>query len=262
MRARLGAPILLVDSVCGCCGSQRMDTKVYHALCCALAESIVVHNRTRNCLADCIAQADPGTAIEVPGLCPVAPNLCPADILTTAAHPTLAAAVDLGIRASHAPTAGGDPLGSLRSDKFAKHERHLSDLASHGISFEPAIFSAHGRRRPRATDMIRLAAAKAARRNGSADGSRLLTWWFRQLGAEVWRRAVWMILACVPHRTEQGGNSQDIDEDDFGDTCRSSLRHGCRRRSKPTLCHDSEPSAPLITGTYGGLRCESGWLVY
>ena len=34
MRARLGAPILLADSICGRCGDHIMDVKGYHALCC------------------------------------------------------------------------------------------------------------------------------------------------------------------------------------------------------------------------------------
>lgn len=170
MRARLGAPIFNTDSVCGCCDGHRMDATGYHALCCAMAESTVGHNRIRDCLAECFAGADPGTVIEVPGLCPRAPSLRPADILSRAPHPTTMVAIDVGVRAPHASTAGNEPLENMRSDKLNKYEDHRQDLSVQGISVEPAIFSAYGRRHFRATHMIKHAVAKAARRGGSAAG--------------------------------------------------------------------------------------------
>ena len=190
-----------------------MDVKGYHGLCCEMAESTIGHNRTRDCLADCFAQADPGTDTEVPGLCPRAPTLRPADILSKAAHPTQIVAVDVGIRAPHASTAGDEPLESMRSDKIIKYAPHLEDLRVQGIIFQPAIFSAYGRRHPSATQMIKLSVAKAIRRRGNVGGERLLRWWLRQISAEIWRRAAKMILACLPRRTFTTLAEEDMPDD-------------------------------------------------
>jgi hypothetical protein len=118
MRTMLGAKHLVADSVCGLCGQERLDAQGYHALCCARSESTIGHNRLRDCAAEAFHMADPGTAIEVPGLCPAAPTLRPADVLTRAAHPTLTVAVDIGVRAPHASTARGDAAESMRQDKL------------------------------------------------------------------------------------------------------------------------------------------------
>ena len=82
MRLRLGALVIPVDGLCGYCGERCMDSNGYHSLCCALGESTRGHNRVRNLHAAFCGQADPGTTIEVPGLCPRAPSLRPADTLT------------------------------------------------------------------------------------------------------------------------------------------------------------------------------------
>jgi hypothetical protein len=118
MRTMLGAPHLVADNVCGCCGEQRLDSQCYHALCCAGSEKTIGHNRVRDCVAEAFHMADPGTAIEVPGLCPSVPKLRPADVLSRAPHPTLTIAVDVGIRAPHASSAGDDAAESMRKDKL------------------------------------------------------------------------------------------------------------------------------------------------
>ena len=120
--------------------------------------------------------------------------------LTRAVHPTQTIAVDVGIRAPHASTAGEEPLESMRTDKIDKYAPHRDDLASQGICFEPAIFSAYGRRHPSATKMIKFSVAKATRRHGNDGGERFLRWWLRHVAAEIWRRAAKMILACLPER--------------------------------------------------------------
>ena len=73
-------------------------------------------------------------------------------------------AADVGVKAPHAADAGDDPLGGMRMEKLHKYETHRDDLAAQGIVYEPVIFSAYGKRHPRATEMIKFAAFRAARR--------------------------------------------------------------------------------------------------
>ena len=212
MRVRLGAPVLPADGICGYCGAQRMDARGYHALCCALGESTKGHNRVRDVLADCCGQADPSTAVEVLGLCPRAPTLRPADILTGAVHPTLTVAVDVGVKAPHAADAGDNPVESMRAAKLERYADHLHDLETQGIVYEPIIVSCYGRWHPRATQMLNHAAARAARRNGYANGRGLSRRWRRQIAAELWFRAARMIIACYPRRVATAPG-WDVDDD-------------------------------------------------
>ena len=124
MRLRLGAPVIPVDGLCGYCGERCMDSNGYHSLCCALGESTRGHNCVCNLHASFCGQADPGTAIEVPGLCPRAPSLRPADILTGDGHPTRNTAIDIGIQTPHAADAGPDPLQEIRKEKYDKYSMH------------------------------------------------------------------------------------------------------------------------------------------
>ena len=91
------------------------------------------------------------------------------------------------------------------------------DLRQQRIVYEPAIISTFGRWHPRATEMLKHAAVRSARRNGSADGTRLEKWWFRQIAAEVWHRAARMVMACMPE-LEQMQFETDIDMEDAGET--------------------------------------------
>ena len=217
MRIRLGASLTCSDRVCACCGAKVMDMQGYHALCCANAESTIGHNRVRDCLGVICSSSDPATDIEVPGLCPRAPTLRPADVLTRAFHPTLVVAADVGVRAPHAADAGDNPLDDMRIDKLQKYEDHREDLAVQGIKYEPVIFSAYGRRHPKATDMIKFAASRAARRRGWSNIAGLLKWWHRQLAAELWRRAARMAHACTPKTSEYhwlGDHKDDMEDED------------------------------------------------
>ena len=98
MRLRLGAVHSLSDNVCAICGVRMLDSKAYHALCCARSQSTIGHNRVRDIIAGHFAKADPGTAIEVAGLCPQDPLARPADVLSRAPHNTRIVAVDIGIK--------------------------------------------------------------------------------------------------------------------------------------------------------------------
>jgi len=186
-----------------------LDSFGYHALRCAKAKSTIGHNRVRDGVGLVCSFSDPATGMEVPGLCLQAPSLRPADVLTRALHPTQVVAADVGVRAPHAATAGLDPLGSMRAEKHEKYSPHRNDLEEQGIVYEPLIFSAHGRRHPQTTDMLKFAAARAARRRGWTKAGGLLKWWYRQLAAELWRRAARMIHACMPRVVLCTGIAED-----------------------------------------------------
>ena len=186
------------------------------------AESTVGHNRVRDCVGLVCSYSDPATDLEVPGLCPQAPTLRPADVLTRALHHTQVVAADVGVRAPHAASAGLDPLGKMRIEKHQKYEPHREDLAAQGIIYEPIIFSAYGRRHPQTTDMLKFAASRAARRRGWLKAGSLLKWWHRQLAAELWRRVARMVHSCMPRDQEMCNSNQD-DEDGDADMLRQHL---------------------------------------
>ena len=99
-------------------------------------------------------------------------------------------------------------------EKREKYEAHRGDLAQQGIVYEPIIFSAYGRRHPRTTDMLKLAASKAARRRGWSKTGGLLKWWHRRLAAELWRRAARMVHACTPIFEARAEDAMGEEEDD------------------------------------------------
>ena len=123
-------------------------------------------------------------------------------------------AADVGVRAPHAANAGEDPLGEMRMDKLHKYAAHRDDLAAQGIVYEPIIFSAYGRRHPKATDMIKFAASRAARRRGWSTATGFMKWWSRQLAAELWRRIARMTHACMPRGGHHVGLEHIPPDDD------------------------------------------------
>jgi len=198
MRIRLGCPLKSGEHMCRSCGEHILDNQCFHALCCSKAESTRGHNRVRNVLHAGFSVNDPGAALEVEGLIPEAPELRPADILTTAAHENSEVAVDVGIKAPHSLDAGLDCTETMKQDKVRKYEIHLPSLEAQGILYRPAIISCYGRRHPDTTKMMILAARRAARYRGLPSHSSLLCRWYRTLSAEVWRRAASMAQACLP----------------------------------------------------------------
>ena len=211
----LGANHLVTDNVCGCCGQERLDAQCYHALCCAGSERTIGHNRIRDCTAEAFHMADPGTAIEVPGLCPSAPTLRPADVLTRAVHASAMVAVDIGVRAPHASNARGDAAESMRRDKLDYYENHLVELERQGIVYAPMTFTAYGRRHPDATNMLKHAATKVVRQRGRAAARGLLKYWERQIAAEVWRRAARMVRICLPKWRPPASDTAEAEDNVF-----------------------------------------------
>ena len=107
----------------------------------------------------------------------------------------------------------------MTQGKLDSHEKHVSDLDSHGIVYMPMIFTAYGRRHPSATKMLKHAATTVARQRGYANVSGLQSHWQRQLAAEVWRRAARMVKACLPKwqpPVAGDGDEDDVEESDLG----------------------------------------------
>ena len=255
MRMMLGAPLLVGDSICGACGLDRLDAKGYHALCCARAQSTIGHNRARDCLAEMFWLADPSTSIEVPGLCPSAPTLRPADILTRAGHATKTLAVDVGIAAPHAAHAGSDAAETMRETKLDKYEPYSVELDEQGITYAPATFTAYGRRHPCATNMLKTAATKVARRKGLESTKGLLRCWQRQLAAEIWRRAARMTKACMPTRLRKGdqiGSPTQDGEDDDDDDDDEDQKNEASTTNSDARAH-LRPAAP---SSFGDIRLQ------
>ena len=197
MRIRLGCPVVSGEHVCRCCGTKILDRQGYHALCCSLAESTRGHNSARDSLLAGFAVSDPGSAKEVAGLIPSAPDLRPADILTRAAHETTLVAVDVGVKAPHAQDAGLDCTETMQQSKLDYYGPYLLELERQGIRYAPATFSSFGRRHPDTCQIMLLAARKAARYRGLSDHRPLLRRWQRSIAAELWRRAAKMVRACL-----------------------------------------------------------------
>ena len=97
MHIRIGCPMQSGERICHNCSQHILDEQCYHELCCSKAESTKGHDKVRNVLHAGFSVSDPVAALEVEGLIPEAPELRPADILTTAPHENSQVAVDFGI---------------------------------------------------------------------------------------------------------------------------------------------------------------------
>ena len=125
--------------------------------------------------------ADPGAATEVLGLVPSQPDLRPADILTTATREHGAMAVDVGICAPHASTAGEDCVESMRMEKFAHYSSIMHELEAQNIEYLPATISCFGRRHPSVTKILLQASRVAARRRGIGSHKAMYRRWCKVL---------------------------------------------------------------------------------
>ena len=134
VRLRLGANMIPTARVCGACGEQALDTQCYHAMCCAQGDSTRGHNLVRDVMAEAFALADPTTDKEVSGLIPSRPDLRPADILTQAAHTTLAVAVDVSVRCPIAAGAGDDCAEKGNADKLDHYHAFLEEMSHQGLT--------------------------------------------------------------------------------------------------------------------------------
>ena len=84
----------------------------------------------------------------------------------------------------------------MLQDTLANNADPLEDFDRQGIAYKPMIFTAYGRRHPRATNMLHHAATTMARQRGYANANGLQTHWQRQLAAEIWHRTARIVRVC------------------------------------------------------------------
>jgi hypothetical protein len=197
VRLRVGAGFATEPMPCRACRGT-LDPGGCHALCCAPGESTRGHNDVRDSLFDLARLADGTAEREVLGLLEAAPGLRPADVLTSAASPGLASALDVGIASPDAMHAGEDCTESMRVRKRVVYSRHLPALLAEGIEYRPLVWSCWGREHPDTTAVLTQLARQAARRKGAADFQPLLRRARARIGAAIARRAAGMLRACLP----------------------------------------------------------------
>ena len=118
VRLRLHAPVLTEGAECGRCG-QAVDANGMHCVRCAPGPSTRGHNCLRDVCLGLANLSDPRAATEVRGLIPSAPQLRPADLLTTAAFGRCCA-LDLGVCCPDVAGAGVDACAAMAARKEAE----------------------------------------------------------------------------------------------------------------------------------------------
>ena len=121
-----------------------------------------------------------------------------ADLLSSAAfgRPT---ALDVSIVCPEAEGAGPDPCAAAEQKKVTKYGAVLDELREEGIEYRPLVWTCWGRADGNAQEAMRTMAAAAARRRGYGDPRPLARHLAAQVGAQIWRRAACMVLACMPN---------------------------------------------------------------
>ena len=193
-RLRIGADVVATEQQCRCCGGI-LDVRGHHALRCASGESTRGHNRVANTLL-CLASLSDGTSCAEPrGLIASRPALRPADVLTTAAFGR-GAALDVSIVSPDATGAGSDPCVASVAKKMRKYSSVLDELVEAGLDYRPVTWSCWGRPDAATSAVVRSMAVAAARRRGLASPAALACRTNALIGAQIWRRAAAMVLAC------------------------------------------------------------------
>ena len=108
VRKRLGCQLLAEPVQCQLCGNL-MDTRLYHAECCAIGEATIGHYKVVKKVLDGVVLADSRARTETRGLCE-ASDVRPADIYTSAALPGREAALDVTVVSPESSRADQDCL--------------------------------------------------------------------------------------------------------------------------------------------------------
>ena len=84
--------------------------------------------------------------------------------------------------------------------KRRDYDSYLHELeVEQGVAYRPMVWSAFGRAHPETQAMLTSLAIQAARRRGLRDHSLLLRRVRGAIGVALARRAVRMVLSCLPH---------------------------------------------------------------
>jgi hypothetical protein len=196
VRKRLGCQLLLDPVPCRICG-KLLDTRMFHAECCAIGEATKGHYRVARKVADGILLADSSARTEVRGLSE-ASDVRLADIFTNAALPGREAALDVTIVSSEPSRAGQDCLQTAFIDKFHKYRQILPDLTRQGIAFKPMVWSTEGAPHPVVLHILAYVCKQAMRRNSCSGDEQMLFRWQRELGIAIQTRKAAMITSCMP----------------------------------------------------------------
>ena len=78
-----------------------------------------------------------------------------------------------------------------------------------GIKYLPVVWSAFGRPHAETTKIIRQLAKRTARRRGLLNASVLERRICAKIGTEIWRRAARMVMACLPHISDEEARDGD-----------------------------------------------------
>ena len=141
--------------------------------------------------------------------------------MTQAAHPTASTAVDVMVCSPYAQDAGEDCTESGKREKRKKHAAYLQELEHGGVKYAPAVISSFGRRHPDVTDMLTVAAKRAARHRGHTEPKALMRAWTRNIAVACWTRAARMVHRCLqgargPEEEEEETPTGEVEEDDEG----------------------------------------------
>ena len=146
VRLCLGACHAAEPQFCQQC-SGILNPQANHASCCAPGPSTEGHDDVRDAVLDLAKVADATSEPEVLGLFASAPDLRPADILTSALAGNLSHALDVGIAAPLAQNAGPDCTEAMRKRKVRRYARFVPELEAQHIQYRPVIWSSWGRPR-------------------------------------------------------------------------------------------------------------------
>ena len=106
--------------------------------------------------------------------------------------------------------AGPDPCAATCARKVSKYSSILGELQEEGIDYRPLVWSCWGRPGGDAQQAVRTIAAAAARRRGLGNPVVLERHIRSLIGAQIWRRAANMVLACLPDASTVVGCHQRL----------------------------------------------------
>ena len=196
VRKRLGCQLLAEPVQCHLCG-KLMDTRLYHAECCAVGEATIGHYKVCRKLYDGVVLADSRARTETRGLCE-ASDVRPADIYTSAALPGREAALDVTVVSPEASRAGQDCLQTAYSDKIRKYRRYFPELNQQGIAFRPLVWSTEGAPHPVVLRVLSYVCEQAVQRNSCKGAKEMQQRWQREISIAIQTRKAAMIAACIP----------------------------------------------------------------
>ena len=195
VRLRIGADVAPTGLPGACCGEE-LDPLCQHATRCAPGESNRGHYVVCSVVHGLSNLADPSASSEPRGLVPSRPAIRPADVLTSAAF-CIPAALDVCVASPDAAGAGTDACIAAAKRKREKYRDVLVELHDEGYDYRPLVWTCWGRPSVEVQAVIRSLASVAARRRGLADPKPLEMRARALIGAQIWRRAAAMALACL-----------------------------------------------------------------